>query len=75
MSLCPYGKMDQCAEVHCDWWNQNEHMCAMAIEAHERASFFTKLNNLLDDIKKDGAIKAVNALKGWLSKQDRSKFN
>lgn len=75
MSLCPYGKMDQCAEAHCDWWNQNEHMCAMAIEAHERAYFFTKLNNLLDDMRKEEAAKAVNALNEWLSKQDRSKFN
>lgn len=75
MSLCPYEKMDQCARQYCDFWNKTEEMCGLAIEVHERVALFEKLNNIIDNLTKEAAVKAVEKLKTYLSKLDRSKFN
>lgn len=75
MTLCPHKQMDKCAQQYCDFWNKTEEMCALALEVHERVALFEKLNNLMDQLSKENAVKAADNLKEYLSKVDKKLFN
>lgn len=75
MNLCPYKNMDKCAQQYCDFWNKTEHMCVAAIEMHERAALWEKLNNFIDGAIKESIVKVTKNINTYISKMDRSKFN
>lgn len=46
MCVCKFSNMDKCAKQYCDFWNNKEHACALALEAHEKVKLLRKLNYL-----------------------------
>jgi len=46
--------MDKCAKQYCDFWNETEQTCALALEVHEKVELFRRLNNISAQLEKTG---------------------
>jgi len=46
--------MDQCGQMYCDFWNNAEHTCALALEVHERVELLQHINRILEKLEKAG---------------------
>ena len=59
--LCKFHNMDECAGQYCDFYNNKEKMCALALEAHQKVELLERVNKILDTMDKTG--RQVDALK------------
>lgn len=68
MSVCKFQNMNKCAMQYCDFWNQEQKSCALALEVHERVELLERVNKILKKIEKTGrddvAIKMIEHLTG-----------
>ena len=46
--------MDKCAKQYCDFWNEAEQTCALALEVHEKVELLKRLNKILFQLEKMG---------------------
>jgi hypothetical protein len=46
--------MDKCAKQYCDFWNEAEKTCALALEVHEKVELLKRLNSILSRLEKKG---------------------
>lgn len=51
MTLCKFQGMEECAKQYCDFWNQRQKMCSIALESHERVELLQHLNRVLKKIE------------------------
>lgn len=63
MAICPQMNGKKCAAIYCDYWDDEEQRCSLALESHKRVE-------LLDTILK----KAEELLMNAKEKEDLAKI-
>lgn len=67
MVICPHMQGNKCAETYCDYWDDEEQRCSLALESHKRVELLDmvlkKAEELLIDVKeKEDLIKVIQEL-------------
>jgi len=67
MNLCKFQNMDQCGAQYCDFWDQAQKTCSLALEVHQKVELLEKLNRILDKMEKAGREDVAMKLIGHLA--------
>lgn len=67
MAICPHMKGSKCAEKYCDYWDDGEQRCSLALESHKRIEILNmilkRVEELLMDAKdEEGLLKLIQEL-------------
>jgi len=67
MSLCRFNNMEKCAQQYCDFWNNKEKMCTIALEIHNKVELLQHLNTILEKLEKTDKKKVMNDLRKYIN--------
>jgi hypothetical protein len=61
--ICPHMNGNKCAMEYCDYWNNWEQGCSLALESHKRVEILnvvlSKAEELLMDVKEKEALTKI----------------